>query len=60
MFLMTIILVTVDTSTKETWLEIHKLPRDAWLRELEAIQAQITPKQNPQVQYTQMVDNAFI
>ncbi|XP_046574489.1 WD repeat-containing protein 93-like [Haliotis rubra] len=40
--------VLENTSTKETWLEIHKLPRDAWLRELEAIQAQIAPKQNPQ------------
>ncbi|XP_071103091.1 WD repeat-containing protein 93-like isoform X2 [Haliotis cracherodii] len=41
-------LMLENTSTKETWLEIHKLPRDAWLRELEAIQAQIAPKQNPQ------------
>ncbi|XP_067664699.1 WD repeat-containing protein 93-like isoform X1 [Haliotis asinina] len=40
--------VLENTSTKETWLEIHKLPRDAWLRELEAIQAQIAPKQNSQ------------
>ncbi|XP_041365295.1 WD repeat-containing protein 93-like isoform X2 [Gigantopelta aegis] len=38
-------IVVENPSTKETWLDIHKTPRDAWLRELDVIQAQIAPKE---------------
>ena len=27
-----------DTATKDSWLEVHKLPHEAWLKEVESAQ----------------------
>ena len=35
----------VDPSAKEMWLEIHKLPKDNWLNELDTIIQAIKKKE---------------
>ncbi|XP_023932289.1 WD repeat-containing protein 93 isoform X1 [Lingula anatina] len=41
-------IVFEDTSNKETWIEVQKLPRDDWLRELEATSKKSTSQTKPQ------------
>ena len=37
----------IDIANQEAWTEFHKLPRDVWLKELEAAAAKETKKQTP-------------
>ena len=37
----TLCLCPADPESQDVWLEIHKLPRDAWVSEIDAVLTQI-------------------
>ena len=47
-----------DTSSKEVWFEVHKAPKEAWVSELEAIEAKLQKRREKEQKGTvSMTDN---
>jgi len=42
-----ILCLILDPETRDIWLEIHKLPRENWVTELENIKAKLQKKEEP-------------
>lgn len=49
--------IVSDTSTKDVWFEAHKVPREAWVSELEAIETKLRKrKEKEQKEMVNVID----